>query len=69
MNLRYYLRRRKREQIVVAGKWLGCIVKPLATKIRLDQLIALNHRTHRAVQKKDALGESGAERVHALIAG
>ena len=46
---------REREQIVVALQIPRMIGKPFASKIVLLQLMPLHHRTHRAIQKQDAL--------------
>ena len=35
--------------------------EPLAAEIRLGQLVALDHRAHRAVEDEDALGEEVVE--------
>ena len=48
---------RQDQQIVVALEILRVILEPLAAEVRLGQLVALDHRPHRAVEDEDALRE------------
>ena len=46
------------EQIVVAAQVARVIREPLAAEVRLGQLVALDHRAHRAVEDEDASSRS-----------
>ncbi len=57
------------KKIVVSRQKLRCCRKSRSAEIRLNQLIALNHRTHSAIKNEDALGEGGAQRGYSLSTG
>ena len=54
---------RQDQDVVVALQILRMILEALAAEVGLGQLVALDHRPHRAVEDEDPLGEQGAQRV------
>ena len=48
---------RQHEHVVVAAQVLGMRCEALAAEVFFGQLVALDHRAHRAVQHEDALGQ------------
>ena len=60
---------RQDQQVVVALQILRVILEALAAEVRLRQLVALDHRAHRAVEDEDARGERAIERARRREAG
>ena len=48
---------REGEQVVVAAQLVREILEALAAILGFRQLLALDHRTHRAIEDEDAFGE------------
>ena len=51
------VRAREDEDVAVAAQVLGVVLEALAAEIRFCQLVALDHRAHRAVEDEHALLE------------
>ena len=68
MDLTDDLRPREREQVVVALLVVREIGEARPAVFRLGQLVALDHRTHRAVQDDDALAQLSAEEFDSGVA-
>jgi hypothetical protein len=49
------------QHLVVAGEVAGVIPESLAAEVGLGEALGLDHRTHRAVDDEDALGEQRFE--------
>ncbi len=63
MNRGYRARLRQHQNVVVAPTRQFVIGKAFAAKIFLAELVSLDERTHRAIENKNALGQSVAELV------
>ncbi len=61
MNAGDHLGPGEHEQIVVAFQIARMITEALAAEVRFRQLVALNHRAHRAVEDEDAVREQIVE--------
>ena len=55
------VRTREDEDVAVAAQVLRVIREALAAEVGLRQLVALDHRAHRAVEEEDALREGMAQ--------
>ena len=55
--------REQDQEIAVALEILRVILEALAAEVRLGQLVALDHRAHRAVEDEDPPGQQGAQGV------
>ena len=53
---------RETEEVVVALEILAVIREALAAEVGLAELVALDHRAHRAVEHRNTLVEQGGER-------
>jgi len=58
---------RELQQVVVALQVLRVIAEALTAEIRLAELVALDHRAHRAVEDGDALRQDGGQRLGAGV--
>mmetsp|Transcript_36612 Transcript_36612/g.84976 ORF Transcript_36612/g.84976 Transcript_36612/m.84976 type:complete len:483 (-) Transcript_36612:1085-2533(-) len=58
---------REQQQLVVALQVLGVVLEALAAVVGLGQLVALDHRAHRAVEHGDALLEQGRQALGAGV--
>ena len=63
MDLADHVGARQDQQVVVALEILRVVLEPLAAEVRFRQLVALDHRPHRAVEDEDALRERALERA------
>ena len=61
MNFANHFWSRERQQFVVALDVLTVFGKTVATKIRFSQFVALDHRSHRAIQNHDAFTQQPRE--------
>src|SRR5689334_3548178 len=57
VNLADHLWPGQHQQVVIPFEIVRVIAEPLAAEIGLRQPIALNHRSHRAIEQQDAFGE------------
>ena len=55
VDFAHHIRPRQLQQVVVAFEISGVVGEALATKIGFAELVALDHRAHRAVDDHDAL--------------
>jgi hypothetical protein len=58
---------RQDQQVVVALQILRMILEPLAAEVRFRQLVALDHRPHRAVEDEDAGRRARVECASAIV--
>ncbi len=61
------IRTREDEDVAVAAQILRVILEALAAEVGFRQLVALDHRPHRAVEEEDALVERAAEGLLSLV--
>ena len=57
------VRPRQDEDVAVPAQVLGVVLEALAAEVGLGQLVALDHRAHRAVEEEHALLERAAQRL------
>ncbi len=69
VNFCDYVRASEAKKVIIALKVLGVFEEALASEIALGQLVALDHRAHRAVQDVDPLFPFAGEELENLVPG